>query len=250
MPEVSIITPCYNSSKFLQQTIDSVLNQTFTDWEWLITDDKSSDNSVEIIRKVNDERIKLTVAEKNGGAGHARNLSLEKATGRFITFLDADDFWEPNFLEEMVSFMKKENAELAYSNYSRCDENLIPKIEDFKADKNVTFNNLLKTCRLSLLSSMYDSQRVGKEFFPERSKREDHVMWLNLLKKIPVGKPLPKTMAKYRMHASSISRKKTNIMLDQYLVYKDYMKFSTLKSMYYTANWAINGFMKYSKLFN
>lgn len=250
MPEVSIITPCYNSSKFLQQTIDSVLNQTFTDWEWLITDDKSTDNSVEIIRKVNDERIKLTVAEKNGGAGHARNLSLEKATGRFITFLDADDFWEPNFLEEMVSFMKKENAELAYSNYSRCDENLIPKIDDFKADKNVTFNNLLKTCRLSLLSSMYDSQRVGKEFFPERSKREDHVMWLNLLKKIPVGKPLPKTMAKYRMHASSISRKKTNIMLDQYLVYKDYMKFSTLKSMYYTANWAINGFMKYSKLFN
>lgn len=250
MPEVSIITPCYNSSKFLQQTIDSVLNQTFTDWEWLITDDKSTDNSVEIIRKVNDERIKLTVAEKNGGAGHARNLSLEKATGRFITFLDADDFWEPNFLEEMVSFMKKENAELAYSNYSRCDENLIPKIDDFKADKNVTFNNLLKTCRLSLLSSMYDSQRVGKEFFPERSKREDHVMWLNLLKKIPVGKPLPKTMAKYRMHASSISRKKTNIMLDQYLVYKDYMNFSTLKSMYYTANWAFNGFKKYSKLFN
>lgn len=250
MPEVSIITPCYNSSKFLQQTIDSVLNQTFTDWEWLITDDKSTDNSVEIIRKVNDERIKLTVAEKNGGAGHARNLSLEKATGRFITFLDADDFWEPNFLEEMVSFMKKENAELAYSNYSRCDENLIPKIDDFKADKNVSFNNLLKTCRLSLLSSMYDSQRVGKEFFPERSKREDHVMWLNLLKKIPVGKPLPKTMAKYRMHASSISRKKTNIMLDQYLVYKDYMKFSTLKSMYYTANWALNGFKKYSKLFN
>ncbi len=250
MPEVSIITPCYNSSKFLQQTVDSVLNQTFTDWEWLITDDKSTDHSVEIIRKVNDERIKLTVAEKNGGAGHARNLSLEKASGRFITFLDADDFWEPNFLEEMVSFMKKENAELAYSNYSRCDENLIPKIEDFKADKNVTFNNLLKTCRLSLLSSMYDSQRVGKEFFPERSKREDHVMWLNLLKKIPVGKPLPKTMAKYRMHASSISRKKTNIMLDQYLVYKDYMKFSTLKSMYYTANWAFNGFKKYSKLFN
>ena len=250
MPEVSIITPCYNSSKFLQQTVDSVLNQTFTDWEWLITDDKSTDHSVEIINKVKDERIKLTVAEKNGGAGHARNLSLERASGRFITFLDADDFWEPNFLEEMVSFIKKENAELAYSNYSRCDENLSPKIEDFKADKNVTFNNLLKTCRLSLLSSMYDSQRVGKEFFPERSKREDHVMWLNLLKKIPVGKPLPKTMAKYRMHASSISRKKTNIMLDQYLVYKDYMKFSTLKSMYYTANWAFNGFMKYSKLFN
>ncbi|WP_332025610.1 glycosyltransferase family 2 protein [Kaistella sp.] len=250
MPEVSIITPVFNSSKFLEETIASVLNQTFTDWEWMITDDKSTDNSVEIIQKIKDSRIKLILSDKNGGAGHARNLSLKQASGRFITFLDADDFWEPNFLEEMISFMKKENTELAYSNYARCDENLNPVIDDFKADKPVTFDNLLKTCRLSLLSSMYDSQRVGKEYFPEGSKREDHVMWLNLLKKIPVGKPLPKTMAKYRMHQSSISRKKSNIVKDQYLVYKDYMNFSTVKSLYYTANWALNGFMKYSKLFN
>lgn len=250
MPEVSIITPVFNSSKFLEETIASVLNQTFTDWEWMITDDKSTDNSVEIIQKINDSRIQLILSDKNGGAGHARNLSLKQASGRFITFLDADDFWEPNFLEEMISFMKKENTELAYSNYARCDANLNPVIDDFKADKPVTFDNLLKTCRLSLLSSMYDSQKVGKEYFPEGSKREDHVMWLNLLKKIPVGKPLPKTMAKYRMHQSSISRKKSNIVKDQYLVYKDYMNFSTVKSLYYTANWALNGFMKYSKLFN
>lgn len=250
MPEVSIITPCYNSSRFLRETINSVLNQSFKDWEWLITDDCSNDNSVEIIKQINDPRVVLTVADENGGAGHARNLSLEKATGRFITFLDADDYWEPKFLEEMVNFMKTNNAELAYSNYARCNEDLVPQIEDFKADKDVTFNNLLKTCRLSLLSSMYDSKRVGKEFFPKGSKREDHVMWLNLLKKIPVGKPLPKTMAKYRMHSTSISRKKKNIVVDQYLVYKDYMNFSTIKSLYYTANWALNGFMKYSKLFN
>ncbi|MCW4451938.1 glycosyltransferase [Kaistella sp. BT6-1-3] len=250
MPEASIITPVFNSSKFLEETIASVLNQTFTDWEWMITDDKSTDNSVEIIQKINDSRIQLILSDKNGGAGHARNLSLKQASGRFITFLDADDFWEPNFLEEMISFMKKDNTELAYSNYARCDENLNPVIDDFKADKPVTFDNLLKTCRLSLLSSMYDSQRVGKEYFPEGSKREDHVMWLNLLKKIPVGKPLPKTMAKYRMHQSSISRKKSNIVKDQYLVYKDYMNFSTVKSLYYTANWALNGFKKYSKLFN
>lgn len=250
MPEVSIITPVFNSSRFLEQTFDSVFSQTFTDWEWMITDDHSTDHSVQMIQKLNDSRIKLTLSDKNGGAGHARNLSLEKASGRFITFLDADDFWEPNFLEEMVSFMKKENSELVYSNYARCDANLNPVIGNFIADKEVTFSNLLKTCRLSLLSSMYDSARVGKELFPVGSKREDHVMWLNLLKKIPLGKPLPKTMAKYRMHSSSISRKKANIIKDQYLVYKDYMKFSTLKSMYYTATWALNGFMKYSKLFN
>lgn len=250
MPEVSIITPCYNSAKFLKETIQSVLSQEFTDWEWLITDDCSTDDSIKIIQSYNDPRIILTLAENNGGAGKARNISLKKATGKYITFLDSDDIWETNFLQEMLTFMKAEHTELAYSNYARCDENLNKKIEDFKADKEVTFYNLLKTCRLSLLSSMYDSERVGKEYFPEGSKREDHVMWLNLLKKIPVGKPLSKTMAKYRMHDNSISRRKTNIMLDQYLVYKDFMGFSTLKSFYYTSNWAMNGFLKYSKLFN
>lgn len=250
MPTVSIITPNYNSSKFIEDTIKSVLNQTFTDWEWLITDDCSSDDSVEIIQQYKDPKIKLLIMKKNGGAGAARNISLENATGRFITFLDADDIWEPNFLEEMISFLKTNQYELAYSNYARCNENMVREIEDFKADKIVTFNNLLKTCRLSLLSSMYDSQRVGKEFFPIGSKREDHVMWLNLLKKIPEGHPLPKTMAKYRMRENSVSRNKTNIIKDQYLVYRKHMNFSALKSLYYTINWAINGFIKYSKLFN
>jgi len=250
MPKISIITPCYNSAKYIDQTLSSVLHQTFQDWELLITDDLSTDDSIQRIKEYTDPRIKLFTSTQNSGAGSARNQSLKHATGRYITFLDADDFWKPNFLEEMIAFMEKEKAELAYSNYARCDENLKPQIADFIVDKEVTFSNLLKTCRLSLLSSMYDSQRVGKEFFPMGSKREDHVMWLNLLKKIPSGKPLPKTMALYRMHANSISRKKSQIMKDQYLVYKEHMGFSTLKSWYYTINWAVNGFMKYSKLFN
>ena len=251
MPEISIITPSYNSSGYLAETISAVLNQTFRDWEWLITDDCSTDNSAQILENIKDPRIKVFYAEKNGGAGHARNISLKNASGRFVTFLDADDFWEPTFLEEMINFMKAENTELAYSTYSRCDENLNPtKIGDFEADKTVTFSNLLKTCRLSLLASMYDSQRVGKFYFPEGTKREDHVMWLELLKKIPQGKPLKKTLSKYRMLPNSVSRNKSGIMKDQYLVYRDYMKFSAIKSFYYTANWAFNGFLKYSKIFN
>ena len=250
MPEVSIITPCYNSAEYIRKTAESVIDQSFTDWEWLITDDCSTDSSVAIIQSLNDSRIQLNLSKKNGGAGQARNIALEKASGRFITFLDADDFWEPDFLEEMVSFMKKNNTELAYSSYARCDEHLNPTLADFVADKDVTFGNLLKTCRLSLLSSMYDTQRVGKFFFPEGTKREDHVMWLNLLKKIPVGKPLPKTMARYRMHAASVSRKKSAIIRDQYYVYRRFMKFGTLRSFYYTIHWAFNGFVKYSRLFN
>ncbi|MDL1913517.1 MAG: glycosyltransferase [Bergeyella sp.] len=246
MPEVSIITPCHNASKFIRETFRSVLEQTFEDWEWVITDDFSTDKSVEIIQSYKDPRIKLFISGENKGAGNARNISLKNATGRYITFLDADDFWEPNFLEEILFFVKSENMELAYTSYARCDEQLIPVLDDFQADKIVTFGNLLKTCRLSLLSSMYDSERVGKEFFPVEGKREDHVMWLNLLKKIPKGYPLKKTLAKYRMHRESVSRKKYQMVTDQYLVYRDHMRFSTLKSLYLTANWAFNGFKKYS----
>lgn len=250
MPKISIITPCYNSAEFLDETIQSVINQTFTDWEWIITDDNSSDNSVEIIKKYNDPRIKLIELKQNEGAGKARNYSLEKAEGRFITFLDSDDIWHPDFLEKMIGFMKKNNTELAYSSYARCDEKLTPILSDFEADTEVTFENLLQTCRLSLLSSMYDSQRVGKFFFPKGSKREDHIMWLNLLKKIRVGKPLKQTLAKYRMRTNSVSRNKKEMAVEQFLVYYKFMDFSLIKSLYYTTLWAFNGFKKYSKFFN
>lgn len=250
MPEISIITSSYNSAEYLEETIKSVLSQTFQDWEWLLTDDQSQDSSVEIIGKYNDSRIKLVVLDQNEGAGGARNNALKRAKGRFITFLDSDDYWESQFLEKMLNFMKENEAELVYSNYARCDENLIPILKDFQADTVVTFDNLLQTCRLSLLSSMYDSRRVGKFFFPKGSKREDHVMWLNLLKKIPEGLPLQETLAKYRMRVGSVSRDKKDIIIHQYLVYRKFMGFSLVKSLYYTVLWAVNGFMKYSKLFN
>jgi hypothetical protein len=150
----------------------------------------------------------------------------------------------------MTDYMQEHNAELVYCNYSRCDEHLKPILKDFMADTVVTFSNLLKTCRLAPVSTMYDTKRVGKFLFPVKSKREDHVMWLNLLKVIPEGMPINKTMAKYRMRENSVSRKKKDIIKDQYLVYKDFMGFSTVKSLYYTVNWAVNGFLKYSKIFN
>ncbi len=235
---------------YIRDTVQSVLAQTYTDWEWHITDDGSTDESWEFLNSLDHPNIFLHQTQGRRGAGEARNLALQHAKGRYITFLDADDWWEPAFLQEMLSFMQKNKAELVYCTYARCNESLEPSLADFQADIPVTYNNLLKTCRLSLLSSMYDSQRVGKFYFPHGSKREDHVMWLNLLKKIPFGLPYPKTLAKYRMHASSVSRNKSHIIKDQYLVYKEHMKFSTVKSFYYTAHWALNGFKKYAKFLN
>jgi teichuronic acid biosynthesis glycosyltransferase TuaG len=248
MPLVSIITPNYNSAAFLPETIASVLSQHLTDWEWIICDDCSTDQSMAILQTCQDPRLKIIQSPKNRGAGVCRNLALKEASGRYITFLDSDDVWLPNFLSDSLAYMTAQNAELVYSNYARCNENLEPILKDFVADTKVTFGNLLKTCRLSLLSSIYDSQRVGKVYFAEGSKREDHVMWLNLLKKIPQGVALPKCMAKYRMRQGSISRQKKNIIKDQYLVYREHMNFGLMKSLYYTFQWAFNGFVKYNKV--
>jgi glycosyltransferase involved in cell wall biosynthesis len=114
--------------------------------------------------KNKDSRIILIEADKNGGAGHARNLSLEKATGKYITFLDADDYWEPNFLEEMVSFMKSEKAEFAYCTYARCDENLQPKIADFEADIDVILIIYSKLADFLFLLRCMTAKELAKNF--------------------------------------------------------------------------------------
>ena len=124
MPQVSIITPCYNASRFISQTIDSVLSKTFTDWEMIIVDDGSKDDSSEIVEKYvkKDSRIRL-IQQPNGGSANARYHGIWEATGRYIALLDADDLWLPQFLEKQIEFMKEKNAICVYSSYKRIDEN-------------------------------------------------------------------------------------------------------------------------------
>lgn len=124
MPQVSIITPCYNASRFISQTIDSVLSKTFTDWEMIIVDDGSKDDSSEIVEKYvkKDSRIRL-IQQPNGGSANARNHGIREATGRYIALLDADDLWLPQFLEKQIEFMKEKKAICVYSSYKRIDEN-------------------------------------------------------------------------------------------------------------------------------
>ena len=172
MPQVSIVTPCYNSEKFIRDTINSVLSQTYKDWEWIITDDCSKDDSTKIIENIKDERIKLIKLDQNKGAANAYNTSLKNATGRYITFIDSDDIWDENFLEEMTYFLIKNDEELVHCGYRRKDENLEPLLPDFSPNKKVTFNSLLYSCTLSTLATMYDSKRIGKNIFLTTTKEK------------------------------------------------------------------------------
>ena len=244
--KISIITPSYNSSEFIKETIESVLNQTYTNWEWFIIDDCSKDNSNEVINSFKDERIHLVKMKKNGGAAHARNMGIELATGRFITFIDSDDLWLPEFLETVINYLIDNNEEFVYTSYKRVDENLKPKLEDFKAVEDVDFNRLLYNCPMPMLTSIYDTKRIGKIFIPIVDQREDHALWFNVLKKIPKAKALDKSLGIYRIRENSVSRNKFKIAIKQFYVYYDFLNLPLHKSLYYTFCWMLNGLKKYA----
>lgn len=245
--KISIITPCYNSSDFILETIKSVLNQTYTHWEWWIVDDNSSDDSVEKIRQNPDPRINLIALDENVGAAEARNIGIKNATGRFITFLDSDDVWLPHFLETSVQFLLENEEELVYSSYKRHDEGLNPLLEDFIAEDNITFDRILYNCPIPMLTAMYDSNRIGKVLIPEVDMREDYAMWLEILKKTPRARAIKEPLGIYRIRKSSYSRNKFKILRKQFSVYSDYLKLSLPQSTYYTLHWALNGMKKYEK---
>ncbi|WP_312556561.1 glycosyltransferase family 2 protein [Empedobacter brevis] len=245
---VSIITPCYNSERFITETYQSIKEQSYPNWEWIIVDDCSTDDSVQTICSFNDERIKLIVQKSNQGAASARNLALSKAKGRYITFIDSDDLWLPKFLETTINYLKNKNESLVYTSYKRVDENLEPFLEDFIAVDKVDYKRILYNCPIPMLTSVYDSSVIGIVKFPKVELREDHAMWIQLLKKIKYARAIEESFAIYRIRENSVSRNKLNIALRQYDVYRKFLKMNFLQSSYYTFFWALNGLKKYGKL--
>lgn len=243
---ISIITPCYNSEAYIQETMDSVLNQTYKNFEWIIVDDRSNDSCVEMIRKRNDERIRLYCQEENLGPAHARNRGLKKAKGRFITFIDSDDIWMPQFLEKAINFLTQNKEEVVYASYTRANENLKPILKDFIAFDKVKRERLFYNCPLPMLTSMYDSKRIGKVEFPNITKREDHAMWIDLLEKVPYARAIKETLGVYRMRENTRSSGKVELFFIYIQMYNGYFGVPLYKSIYYAFMWIFYGLRKYS----
>lgn len=245
---VSIITPSYKSERFVAQTIESVLAQTYTNWEMVIVDDVSPDRSNEIIEMYaqKDTRIKLIRLEKNSGPAVARNRAIEEAAGRYIAFLDADDLWLPEKLEKQLAFMSQNNLAFTYSSYYLIDEENTDK-GTFITKTSVSYTDLLKTCSIGCLSAIYDTSKIGKVYMPLILKRQDYGLWLKILRKIGETKGMLEPLATYRLLKNSVSSNKRKAAHYQWKIYRDVEKLNIFKSVYYFTHYAFNGVLKYKQ---
>lgn len=232
---VSIITPSYNSSQFIQETIDSVLSQAYVNWEMIIVDDVSTDNSIEIINQYikNDSRIKLIQLENNSGAAVARNTAIENAKGKYIAFLDSDDIWKKDKLEKQIKFMQNYDSSFSYSAYDLINEEgkSLNTIKDPLT--NLTYYELLKENQIGCLTAIYDQEKLGKIYMPLIRKRQDFGLWLNILKKIDHADKIDESLAVYRIRKDSISSNKIDLIKYNYELFNTHQKLSKIKAFYY-----------------
>lgn len=231
---ISIIMPTYNVEQYISDSIESIINQTFTEWELLITDDCSTDNTRDIIKKYlqKDDRIKLFILPENSGAGVARNNSIEKAEGRYIAFCDSDDWWYPYKLEMQLHFMKTNNYEFIFSACEFTNSNLEVIGISWKRLK-VNRKILLYECNIGTPGVMYDTNRVGKIYFPEIRKRQDWVMWLRIIEKTQYLYSINWPLWKCRIRNNSLTSKKTNLIKYNLEVYNKIIGFPKFKSYFY-----------------
>ena len=236
--KVSIITPSYNSEKYISKTIESVLAQSYQNWEMIIVDDCSTDNSLEITEAYTkkDSRIKSIRLKRNSGPAQARNKAIKEASGKYIAFLDSDDIWFPDKLEKQIIFLTENHLVITYSAYETMDENS-KYINTRNIQRTITYKDMLKSNHIGNLTGIYDTEFFGKVSMQEHG-HEDYILWLALLKQIESTKGIPESLAKYRITSNSISSNKLKVLKWQWHIYRDIEKLGIFQSAY-TMMWYV-----------
>ena len=208
MALVSIITPAYNSEKFIAETIMSVQNQTYQNWEMIIVDDCSTDKTSEIVLSFQkeDSRIKYIKNESNKGAAFSRNIALQNAKGKWIAFLDSDDIWHQKKLERQIGFMLKNDYKFSYTNYSEIDEHSNEIGILLSGPKVINKKKMTDYCWPGCLTVMYDADLIGLMQCVDIKINEEYALWIKISKKINCYL-LDENLAKYRRHSNSLTNK-------------------------------------------
>lgn len=246
---VSIVMPCYNGAQFIEETIDSVLSQSYDNWELIVVDDGSKDESVAIVSKYAqaDGRVKQ-ISQENGGSAVARNHGIRLAQGQYISLLDADDLWMPNFLEHQIALMKEKNAICVYSSYARIDEQSQPTLQPVIAKEMITSKDMEAVDQIGCLTGLYDRSKYGKIYLHEELKSllDDYAYWIDVVKLENRAHGNQEVLAKYRLRTNSLTSNKKALIKKHYHFYRDYRGNGVLQSAMNVLKWGFQGILKYA----
>ena len=243
---VSIVTPVYNSEKFISETIESIQSQTYRNWELLLIDDCSKDNSYEIIKNYmqNDDRIKYIKLEKNSGAAVSRNTGIKNAKGRFIAFIDSDDLWEAKKLEIQVKYMLENKLGFSFTSYRYIKEDGTRTNKIAKAPNKINYNGLLKNTIIGCSTVLIDRNIIGDFTMPLVRRGQDTATWLQLLKKEKYAYGISEALVNYRLVGNSISSNKITALKRTWTTYRNVEKLGLLKSSYVFCFYVFNAIKK------
>lgn len=227
---VSIVTPVHNSSQTMKATIDSIRSQSFTNWELILVDDASSDDSVTIAAEYAalDKRIKPVTLAQNIGAAKARNVAIDHARGQYIAFLDSDDCWDSQKLEKQLKFMKDNAYALTYTAYRTTKGRII------KAKTEIDYEHLIASNAIGCLTVMVDRRMTGDFSMPNLKKGEDHLTWLLIMKRGFKAYGMNEVLATYTVgNTSSLSGNKLKAAQRQWSNYRQVLGFNVFQSSLY-----------------
>lgn len=245
--KISIITPAYNAEKTIVETIESVLSQTYQDWEMLVIDDVSKDNTTSIVEdySTKDYRIKLIKLEKNGGAGVARNIGIKEAKGRYIAFLDSDDIWLPEKLEIQINFMNANGYGISFTAYELINEDSKTLNRLVRAVESLSMEDYIKNTIIGFSTSIIDRGLIKGELkFMNFRIAEDLSFWINILGKGYKAYGLDKVLVQYRVHSNSLSANKFKSAKQILYSYLFVHNFGYFKSFYYFSFYVFNAIKK------
>ncbi len=253
---VSIVTPMYNGASLVRQTIDSVRNQTYRNWEMIIVDDCSPDDGLgeAVVREVMDidPRIQFVPLSVNKGSSGARNKGIECASGEYLALLDADDLWEPDFLEKQLQFMREKNGSIVFSSYRRISEDALEEVlPPFIVPQQVDYKKILKSLPIFPSTAIVNMGKIGKHYFDESmgSLRDDYVFWLKLLRKhVALAHGNQEVLVSYRMRRDSVTANKWKVIKPHWYVLRHVEKLSFFSSSYNLCWWIWISLKKYKKL--
>ena len=232
---VSIITPAYNAEQFIGEAIASVIAQTYTNWELLVINDASTDNTAGIVKQfmAKDPRIKILDNTTTKGPGNARNFGIEEAKGTYMAFLDADDLWKPNKLQEQLKVLENTNANICFSSYELINEKGQHLNKTVLALDFLSYKKQLRCNYIGNLTGLYNAKKLGKIYMPEIRKRQDWVMWLRAIEIGGNAIGIKQSLAYYRIREHSVSSNKLQLIKHNFNVYNSVLEFGWLKSVGY-----------------